>query len=196
MCYTTPRPTPSEVGELRFVHPLCAWVVPCVDPLPRVFTSESFLMVHLSPMRGTRFRCVSIFNVESTCETHVPICELLYNVRMWWVRRPGSLTVESSHLWMESYPCGCHSSMASCHLLVPRVVCKRCARTASSPTATTTSTSASSSSPTSPISTVIPCSGIVTGICLASERGNVQLLDWGNMEVCCCWGWWRGCVVE
>ncbi len=58
--------TPSEVGELRFVHPLCAWVVPCVDPLPRVFTSESFLMVHLSPMRGTRFRCVSIFNLIIT----------------------------------------------------------------------------------------------------------------------------------
>jgi hypothetical protein len=31
LCAITPRPTPSEVGELRFVHPLCAGVVPCID---------------------------------------------------------------------------------------------------------------------------------------------------------------------
>ena len=190
MCYTTPRPTPSEVGELRLVHPLCAWIVPCVDPLPRVFTSESFLMVHLSPMRGTRFGCMSLLYVESTRETHVPIRELFDNVRMWWVRRLGSLTVEPSCMWRVSYPCRCHSSSSSCHLRALHVVCKRCASTASSPSTTTTSTSASSSSSTS------PDSGILTGVCLSSERGNVQLLDGWNVEVCCCLGWWRGCVVE
>ena len=190
MCYTTPRPTPSEVGELRLVHPLCAWIVPCIDPLPRVFTSESFLVVHLSPMRGTRFGCMSFFYVESTRETHVPIRELFDNVRMWWVRRLGSLTVEPSCMWRVSYPCRCHASSSSCHLRASHVVCKRCASTVSSPSTSTTSTSASASSSKSPIS------GILTGVRLSSERGSVQLLDGWNMVVCCCLGWWPGCVVE
>jgi hypothetical protein len=70
------------------------------------------------------------------------------------------------------------------------VVCKRCASTTSSPSTATTSTSASLSSSTAPISSVL------TGVRLSSERGNGQLLDGWNVEVCCCLGWWRGCVVE
>jgi hypothetical protein len=196
MCYTTPRPTPSEVGELRLVHPLSAGIVPCIDPLSCVLLIESFLVVHLAPVCGTRFRCVAIFNVKSTCETHVPICVHLHDVRMWRVWRLGSLTVKSSYLWMVSYSWRCHSPTSSCHLRVSHMVCKRCACTASSSITMTTSTSASSSSSASPISTIIPCAGIVTGSRLSSERGNVQLLDGGNMEVCCCLGWRHGCVVK
>ncbi len=183
MCYTTPRPTQSEVGQLRLVHPLCAWIVRCIDPLPWVLTSESFLVVHLSPMCRTCFWCVSLFDIESTWETHVPICELLNNVWMWWVWRLGSLTVEPSCLWRVSYPWRCHSSSSSCHLCVSHVVCKRCASTASSPSTTTTSTSSASSS-----SSASPISGILTGVRLSNERGNVQQLYGWNMEVCCCLG--------
>jgi hypothetical protein len=178
------------------VHPLSAGIVPCIDPLPCVLSSESFLVVHLAPMCGTRFRCMAIFNIESTCETHVPTREHLHNVQMWRVWQLGSLTIESSYLWRVSYSWRCHSPTSSCHLRVSHMVCKRCACTATSSTTTTTSTSASSSSSASPISTIIPCAGIVTGSRLSSNRGNVQLLDGGNMEVCCCLGWWHGCVVE
>ena len=174
MCYITPRPTPSEVGELRLVHPLSAGIVPCIDPLPCVLSSESFLVVHLAPMCGTRFRCVAIFNVEPACETHVPIRVHLDDVRMWRVRRFGSLPVKSSYLLIVSCSWRCHSPTSSCHLRVLHMVCKRCgACTASSTTTTTTSTSTSSSSPASPISTIIPCAGIITGSRLSCERGNV-----------------------
>ncbi len=172
MCCTTPHPTPSEVGELRLVHPLSAGIVPCIDPLPCVLLSVSFLVVHLAPMCGTRSRCVAIFNVKPTCETHVPIRVHLHDVRMWRVWRFGSLPVESSCLWIVSCSWRCYSATSSCHLRVSHMVCKRCACTASSSTPRTTSTSASSSSPASPISIIISCAGIVTGGRLSCERGN------------------------
>jgi hypothetical protein len=196
MCYATPRPTPSEVGELRLVHPLSAGIVPCIDPLPCILSSESFLVVHLAPMCGTRFRCVAIFNVESTCETHVPIRVHLHNVRMWRVWRLGSLTVKSSYLWRVSYSWRCHSPTSSCHMRVLHMVCKRCACSASSSTTTTTSTSTSSSSSASPISTIIPCAGIVTGSRLSSERGNVQLLDGGTWKFAAAWGGGTGALLN
>ena len=174
MCYITPRPTPSEAGELRLMHPLSAGIVPCIDPLPCILPRVSFLMVHLAPMCGARFRCVAIFNVKPARETNVPIRVHLYNVRMWGVRRFGRLPVKSPYLLIISRSWRCHSSASSCHLRVSKMVCKRCgASTASSTATSTTSTAAAASSSASPVSTIIPCSGIKTGSRLTCERGNV-----------------------
>jgi hypothetical protein len=89
-------PPPSKGRELQLVHPLGARVVPRVDPLPRILTSESFLVVHLAPMSRASLRSVAILNVESTQKTDIPICILLHNVGMWGVGRLGCLFGEST----------------------------------------------------------------------------------------------------
>ena len=84
MCYTNIQPTLSKVGlgmgELCFVYPLGAQIIPCLDSLPFVFAREAHLVIHLPPMRGASLGRVSVLNVESTRLTYVPIRKLLYNV--------------------------------------------------------------------------------------------------------------------
>jgi hypothetical protein len=194
MRYDISRPPPSEAGELQLVHSLCAGVVPCIDPLPRVFASESFLMVHLAPMCGASLRSVSLFNVKSTQKTNIPICVHLHNVGMGGVSRFGHLSIESTYWRRISYPRMCHSSTASCHLCVLQMVCKWGTSTLSPSTATLSmSTSSLPSVPAN--SSIVPCTSVVSNICLSSKSRYVQLLDGGNVGGCCCLGCWCGCVV-
>ncbi len=48
------------------MHPLGARIVLHIDPLPRILTSESFLVVHLVPMSRASLRSVALLNVKST----------------------------------------------------------------------------------------------------------------------------------
>ncbi len=75
---------------------LGARVVPHVDPLPRILTSESFLVVLLAPMSRASLRSVVLLNVKSTQKTDIPICILLHNVGMWGVGWLGCLSGEST----------------------------------------------------------------------------------------------------
>jgi hypothetical protein len=172
------------------VHPLGARVLPRVDPLPRILTSESFLVVHLAPMSRASLRSVALLNVKSTQKTDIPICILLHNVGMRGVGRLGRLSGEST--------CGgqisnarCHATTSSCPLRITHMVYKW-GSTSLSPCTVTTSTSAFSSSSAPAVSSIIPCSVVETAIRLSRKGGNVQLLDGRNMVFCCRLGLWCG----
>ncbi len=124
-------------------------------------------------------------------KTYIPICILLHNVGMWGVGRLGRLSGESTCRRQISNA-RCHATTSSCPLCIMHMVCKW-GMTFSSPCTATTSMSTSSSPSAPTISSIIPCSGIETAICLSRKGGNVQLLDGRNTVFCCRLGlWWGG----
>ena len=58
------RPTPSEVGKLRFVLCLGACIIPGVDVRLGIVAIVRFLVVCAPPGGGARARGVSILNVK------------------------------------------------------------------------------------------------------------------------------------
>jgi hypothetical protein len=71
--------TPSHHStrwEHRFVHTLCAGVIPCRNELLPIFAREGRLVVYLP--EWAHEGSVSVFNIKTAQETHIPIIILLH----------------------------------------------------------------------------------------------------------------------
>jgi hypothetical protein len=83
-CVLILRPTPSHHStqrQHRFVHTLCAQVIPCRNELLRIFACEGCLVVYLP--EWAREGSVSNFNIKMAQETNIPIIIPFVYVGMW-----------------------------------------------------------------------------------------------------------------
>jgi hypothetical protein len=85
-CVLILRPTPSHHStqrQHRFVHTLCAQVIPCRNELLHIFARKGCLVVYLPEWVGEE--SVSIFNIKTAQETNIPISIPFVYVGMGWV---------------------------------------------------------------------------------------------------------------